>query len=56
LLGLDFDSIIQQWAEHMEKHGTPDNINGTLIGFVKNKGAGLDNAERLFRSYGYGSS
>ena len=33
----DFDAIIQQWSEHMEKNGTPDNINGALIGFVKKK-------------------
>jgi len=35
--GWDFDNIINQWSNHMEKHGTPENINGALIGFVKKK-------------------
>ena len=35
--GWGFDAIINQWSEHMEKHGTPENINGALIGFVKKK-------------------
>lgn len=35
--GWDFDEIIQQWADHMQKTGAPNNINGALIGFVKNK-------------------
>ena len=33
----EFNTIIEQWSQHMGKHGTPDNINGALIGFVKKK-------------------
>ena len=35
--GWSFDAIIEQWEQHMHKHGTPENINGALIGFVKKK-------------------
>ena len=35
--GWDFNAIISQWSQHMEKNGTPENINGALIGFVKKK-------------------
>ena len=33
----EFNTIIEQWSQHMGKHGTPNNINGALIGFVKKK-------------------
>lgn len=35
--GWDFNVIVEQFAQHMEKHGNPDNINGAFIGFVKKK-------------------
>jgi hypothetical protein len=35
--GWDFNAIVQQFAEHMEKNGNPKNINGAFIGFVKKK-------------------
>ena len=35
--GLDFDNIITEWSNHMQKKGNPENINGALIGFVKTK-------------------
>ena len=35
--GWCFDAIIQQWSKHMETRGTPKNINGAMIGFVKKK-------------------
>lgn len=34
---LNFNDIIQQWTIHMKKHGTPNNINGALMGFIKSK-------------------
>ena len=35
--GLDFDNVITEWSNHMQKKGNPENINGALIGFVKTK-------------------
>ena len=37
--GWDFNAIVRQFAEHMEKNGNPKNINGAFIGFVKKKAA-----------------
>jgi len=37
--GWDFNAIVRQFAEHMEKNGNPENINGAFIGFVKKKAA-----------------
>ena len=39
--GLDFEEIIKQWGEFMEKNGTPDNINAAMIGFMKKKAKAL---------------
>jgi plasmid replication initiation protein len=35
--GWDFNAIVEQFANHMQKNGNPDNINGAFIGFVKKK-------------------
>lgn len=39
--GLDFEEIIKQWGDFMEKNGTPDNINAAMIGFIKKKAKAL---------------
>lgn len=35
--GWDFDVLVRQWSDYMDKHGTPENANGALIGFIKKK-------------------
>ena len=35
--GWAFDAVVNEFAQHMQSKGNPDDINGAFIGFVKKK-------------------